>query len=307
MLHVELTNACNLECPMCPRTTAMDRKVGYIPVPLVEKIAAEAAGQCEFVTLHAWGESILHPQFDRVIQIFRAAGLRTLLSTNANLLNEKRRERLLASGLDFLIFSLDAVNEDTYQKLRTGGNFQETVQNVESFLRQARERNVSTFCVLQLIYMSVNKDEARLFKRKWQALGAHVWLKPFSIWNGDNDDIRKFHPDLTRNRYQENLCDWPWRQFVIHWNGDVVPCCMDYNGAVKFGNVQDETLTAIWTGERMQAFRAAHIKGRGTIDFCKNCQHVSLGPVKQATFILFNYLAAMKIQTRFENYFRKKL
>jgi len=306
LLHVELTNACNLECPMCPRNE-MKRKVGFMPVPLATKIAAEAAGQSEFVTLHAWGESILHPQFDQIVAGFRQRGIQTMLSTNGNLLNDQRADRLLDSGLDFLVFSLDAVTEETYNQVRVGGDFKDTVQKIEAFLAKAKARRCRTFCVCQLIYMSVNKAEALAFKAKWQALGAHVWLKPFSVWNGEADDIREFHPDQAKLRPWANLCDWPWRQMVIHWNGNVVPCCNDYDGAVVFGNVEKQTLAEVWNGQPMVVFRDAHVKGRATIEFCRKCPYASLGTLKQAVFMGVSYLTSLKLQTRYENYFKKEL
>ena len=306
LLHVELTNACNLECPMCPRNE-MERKVGFMPLSLAGKIAEEAAGQSEFVTLHAWGESILHPDFDKIVAKFKSCGIKTMLSTNGNLLNGKRREKLLHSGLDFLVFSLDAVTEETYNKLRVGGDFQATIKSVEEFLAQVQAEEVRMFCVMQLIYMTVNKAEALNFKKKWQALGAHVWLKPFSVWSGQNESIKEFHPDKIRNVYYHDLCDWPWRQMVIHWNGNVVPCCNDYDGAVVFGNVTEKKLHEIWNGELMQAFRASHIIGRATIDFCKKCPYLSLGMAKQTVFVFVDYLTSLKLQTRFENYFKKQL
>jgi len=307
LLHLEPTNSCNLRCPMCPRTKDMERKVGFMSMSVVEKIAAEAEGHVQFVLLQAWGESVMHPQLDKIVANFKSRGIRTFLSTNATLLDANRSDKLLDSGLDLIIFSLDAVNEETYRQLRVGGDFQKTVKNVEEFLKKVRQRHIDMFCVCQLIYMSLNKHEALTFRKKWRELGAHVWLKPFNVWNGENEDFDKLHPDSAKKVYFDNLCDWPWRTMVIHWNGNVVPCCNDYDGDVVFGNVQQNTLAEVWNGEAIQSFRKAHIEGRRNIEFCKKCSYISLGSGKQLAFVLLNYLTSLKLQTRFENYYKQTI
>lgn len=306
LLHVELTNVCNLKCPMCIRTTSMTRKLGYMPVDVAGKIAEEAAaGGVEFVTLQQLGESTLHPHFDQIIRKFKSCGLKTLLSTNGNLLNDDRQTRLAESGLDFLIFGLDAATEETYKTIRVGGDFHETLANVESFLRKLKERRKKMYVVMQFIYMSLNKEETAQFRAKWEGFGAHVWFKPLSVWNGEEAAIANLKPDPARRLNHHTLCDWPWRQMLIHWNGNAVACCNDYDGAVIFGNAAKNSLAEIWNGDVMRKFREAHIKGRETIDFCKNCPYVSLGPAQQAVFVLTDYLTSLKMQTKFEQFFRR--
>lgn len=271
---------------------------------LVRKIMEESSGKSECVTLHAWGESILHPHCHDIIRQFKENGFKTHLSTNATMLNTKRQDQLLDSGLDFLVFSIDAMTEPTYSKLRAGGHFENTIRNVESFLEKAQKLNVKIFCVVQLVYTTINKEEAALFKKRWQQHGTYVWLKPYSTWSGEDESFMKYVPDKASKR-KTTLCDWPWRQLVIHWNGNVAPCCNDYDGKVSLGNIAHETITDIWNGDKMKAFRASHLRGRQTIDFCKGCTYVSLGPFKQCAFVFLNYLSCMKLQTVFENYSRK--
>jgi hypothetical protein len=43
LMHVEATNACNLACPFCARTTVMKRKIGYLDPTLFKNVASQAA------------------------------------------------------------------------------------------------------------------------------------------------------------------------------------------------------------------------------------------------------------------------
>jgi len=53
-----------------------------------------------------------------------------VLNSNANLLDESAAKGLINSGLDALYVGIDAFTPHTYSKLRVGGNFEKTVQNV---------------------------------------------------------------------------------------------------------------------------------------------------------------------------------
>jgi len=305
IVHAELTNACNLKCVICPRNR-MSRPVGYMDMSLVAKIAGEIRGKSDLVVLYGWGESLFHPRFEEAIAVFKEHGIATQLSTNAAVLTPERTERLLESGLDFLILSLDAVSRETYRRLRPGCDFNKTMENARHFLSEARRRESKTFCVAQIIYTRENRAEVPAFRREWRKLGAKVWVKPYSTWSGEDERFRDLKPD-GGGEYRSNLCQWPWFYFLVHWNGNVVPCCFDYDEKVVFGNASEKSLAEIWNGEALREFRAAHLRGRESIPFCRKCDFVSWGPFKQASYLGFDYLTALKLQTYFENYSRLNL
>ncbi len=305
IIHVELTNICNLKCPICPRTK-MTREQGFISLELVDKIISETRGKAEFVTLHSWGESILHPEIDTIGRKFKEAGFKIQLSTNATFLTPERQSKLLKSGIDFLLFSIDATNAETYNRVRTGGDYNQTIVNVKTFLENIKSKKVPMTCICQLIYNKLNMSEAKEFRTYWKKNGADVWIKPYSNWNGEDNIENYYFPDDV-HQVSGRLCDWPWRQITIHWNGNVVSCCCDYNDKVLLGNANKQTLTEIWNSEAFQVFREKHLESRKTIEFCKNCSYEPLGTIKQIAFIAFNYLQSLKVQTIMENYFRVKL
>lgn len=305
IMHVELTNVCNLKCPICPRTK-MTRKQGFISLELIDKIISEAKNKAEFVTLNSWGESILHPEIDIISQKFKNAGFKIQLSTNATLLTPERQEKLLKSGIDFLLLSIDATSEQTYNKVRTGGDYNKTMSNIKSFLRKVKSQKAPVKCVCQLIYSRLNMSEAEGFRNYWKKFGADVWIKPYINWNGEDDIESSYFPGEVPQT-SNSLCDWPWRQLVVHWNGNVVSCCCDYDGKELMGNVNENTLAEIWNGEAYKDFRKKHLESRRSIKFCQNCSYEPFGTAKQIAFVIFDYLQSLKMQTVMENYFRMKI
>ena len=86
---------------------------------LFERIARECAGRDTKLWLHFLGEPLLHRETPRLIALAKAAGVREVgLSTNAVSLHGPLAEAILASGLDRLECSMDALDRDGYVAMR---------------------------------------------------------------------------------------------------------------------------------------------------------------------------------------------
>ena len=51
---------------------------------------------------------------------------------------------------------------------------------------------------------------------------------------------------------------------IIQPNGDVVPCCEDYAGLLKLGNIHDKDFMDIFTGKRAASLREEFKRGKPT-------------------------------------------
>src|SRR6185436_12649561 len=121
-LKIELTNYCNLACPMCPHPQ-MRRAHGYMTEALFHAIIDQAVPELEFAYLHHLGESLFHPRLGALIAHAHHRGVPTGLSTNATFLDGRKARALLENGLDFLVISVDAATSATYDRMRTGADF----------------------------------------------------------------------------------------------------------------------------------------------------------------------------------------
>lgn len=53
----------------------------------------------------------------------------------------------------------------------------------------------------------------------------------------------------------DGYCPAPNEQFVILWDGTVTVCCTDYEGTLAVGNIKEQSIEEIWTGERWRHMR----------------------------------------------------
>lgn len=102
VVQVEVASACNLDCPICLRSH-VGFEDGFMSLKDFKRILAP--GRFDFVSLHGWGEPLLHPEIGKMIGLAHEQKLITQLTTNATLLKAKQDE-LLASPLNEIAFGV---------------------------------------------------------------------------------------------------------------------------------------------------------------------------------------------------------
>ncbi len=138
-LYVETATTCNLACPMCVKQNwGDDRDEGLLAPELFGRIIP-ALPHLEALILNGIGEPLLHPRLESFIGIAKAsmpAGSWVGFQSNGLLITPERAESLVASGLDKLCISVDAVHPEVYSSLRSGGTI-EAIERAFSGLRTA--------------------------------------------------------------------------------------------------------------------------------------------------------------------------
>lgn len=271
IVHVELTNVCNLSCAMCPMS-AMRRPKGYMHVELFKKIVDELArSPVEAVVLSLFGESLLHKQFPEFLRIASSAGLYTFLSTNGLCLSETLGKAILESGLNLLIISYDTQDPDLYARIRRGGTLSALEANVEQFL-SLRGTRTDPVIVFQAIEFPGQEQGARSVRDRWRDRNVIVATRPAHPWLGDRKEINSMAMTANGARGDRGVCDQPWRHAVVFWDGRVGPCCNVYDAQVVVGDCSHQSLFEIWNGPVLSGFRKKHVSGpRKAIVPCGTC------------------------------------
>lgn len=80
-------------------------------------------------------------------------------------------------------------------------------------------------------------------------------------------------PDLCGQEQQGSYCLGLIDQFAILSDGTVVPCCLDYNGEIKLGNVFESSLDDILSTSRAINIVENFKKGIATEELCRKCSY----------------------------------
>ncbi len=139
-LHVEPTVRCNLRCPACGRElAARSRRQPDMPFELYERVITEVGPHITYLNLYDYGESFLHPRIFDMIELAKHVNpeVTVVISTNGMPLHtEQRRARLISTGCDEVIFSVDGASPETYSTYRAGGDFDRVIANMRALVAE---------------------------------------------------------------------------------------------------------------------------------------------------------------------------
>ena len=269
-LDIETTNACNLKCPMCPRTVQALGKVGYMDFGFYKRLIDQGAanGLCS-VKLEYLGEPLLHPDIAKQIKYAKDKGIiEVMFNTNATLLTEEMSRKILGAGLDSIFFSVDSPRREKYNKIRVGADFDRVVDNIKKFVEIKNEggyKHVQTR--VSMVVMGNPKEELEEYKKfGFKALGVDlVGYGEFIDYSTEEDKYPEY--------YNPNfVCAQPFQRMFIMWDGVVTPCCVDNKRRYSLGNAKKEKLKDIWHNEKYRKLRDAHIAGKYyEVDICRKC------------------------------------
>jgi radical SAM protein with 4Fe4S-binding SPASM domain len=269
-LDVEATGRCNLMCSYCFRYSRRTN-VGDMSDSVFEKILAESRGSgLKSMSLSWLGEPLLHPDINKMIRRAKESGIAEVwIHTNGILVDEKASEDILDSGLDYIVFSVDAVTEETYNRLKYGSDFSLVNRNIEKLIETRNNRNQPYPRVyVQIVNMAQTNDELTAFVDYWRARANMVRVATYQSPDGKPKD---------RNRVLNSPkslfpCPQLWQRLVIGWDGAVYACLGDNACRKPLGNISDTSIYDVWHGDDLNRMRELHSDYKADeLDICSHC------------------------------------
>ncbi len=272
-LHVELTNHCNMNCIMCARRS-LTRKKGYMDFKLFKKMIDEV---CEYdlsnLQLNRYGESLLHPEIFDMVRYAKEKGCRNVgFITNGQLLDEKKAIEAIESGLDYIIFSIDSIDEERYKRIRrVGGTLKNVTENVSRLNDLKKARGLAKPRILiNAVAMEMTKDEIKDIRNYWKGKVDRVNILPCYTYK-DIDDL-----SVNKEDKKTHACEFFWKRLIVMWDGSVTVCCVDINCELNFGDVNRERIIDIWNGENLNRLREIHINHEfEKLPVCNQCEFIT--------------------------------
>ena len=214
VLQIEPTDLCNLRCPMCSpqlRDGEVHQRLrpGFMDLELYRRIIRDIADSdisLDHLILQWLGEPTLHPELEEMVAeaLTRLTGRvgYVRFDTNAVALTPSRIDRILEARAAtdgpplLVVFSLDAVTAETYQRVKGRDRFGQAVANIEHFLRRrgslpGDDPGVNT--QFQFVLQPENHREVGAFVAHWdrvlregrQGIGFNeVMIKRLSVGTG---------------------------------------------------------------------------------------------------------------------------
>lgn len=276
-LDIEATNACNLNCIMCPRTDMIKKgtfwKIQMFDFDTYKHLIDEgvANGLCS-VKYNYLGEPMLNKRLVEMIEYAKQAGvLDVMFNTNATLLDEKLSRRLIQSGLDKLFFSFDSPYSESFNRIRVGADYDKVLNNIKRFMKIREEMgSITPFTRVSMVLMKDNEGEWEAFRELFEPTVDAVAYVDYLDHSGQNNPERMLAPIGSRRK--KFCCPQLWQRMFVHPDGVVTVCCIDALRELQVGNIFEQSAQDIWHGEKYQKLRELHATGYiDEIPICARC------------------------------------
>jgi len=206
----------------------------------------------------------------------KSVGLRSLnLNTNGTLLSTDLIKPLLESGLKLIVFGIDGLSRETYERIRVGGHRDRVYANVERCLAERQSILSGPDIMVQFIEMDENAHELEAFKTYWLDRGAIVKVRRKLSWGGTIES------PLSLSADKRIPCPWIVNLIHLIWDGRIPRCPGDIEGKESVGNAWDEPLTVLW--RRLGLYRKYHLDGcfDQLPELCKSCKDWMVGAAEK--------------------------
>ncbi len=237
----------------------------------------------EQVCFHLMGDPLVHPELSQLVEICHEFKVRIFFVTNGVLLREKQVELLLHPAMEQVNFSLHSFSDNFGDKDPSA-----YLQRIFDFTERAFAERPDLF----INYRLWNLNEPRAVQpknlRMLEAIEEH-----FSVSLNTDIDVRLQKSLAVQNRlflHFDTEFTWPdlklpvlgnsgtcyglKSHFGILVDGTVVPCCLDKEGSIPLGNIQNQSISEILASTRAQSLLQGFRQKNLLEDLCQRCQYI---------------------------------
>lgn len=275
---IDISNECNALCPFCNRQVVPEHKLkGLMTKEMFYNIMKqiEQIPSVSEINLMAYGEPMLHPNFDEFVSYIKSKNYNLSFATNLSAANKHFESMLKA---DNLMFSIEGHDKESYEASRVKLQFEKTYSNVVEFdklVRQYRSENRHT-PKREINYLIDRESKVSEFIDLWGDYVDEIGIRPIFAplyWTGSKFIQRT--PEnldgklLQMNKVVKNMfCFQPFTSLNIRANGRLALCCSDYNSDLNLGN-WEELYDSFLNNENYQIVRSEFRDKK--LKICKGC------------------------------------
>ncbi|MAF35892.1 hypothetical protein CL622_02120 [archaeon] len=295
--QLELTTACNLACPFCthkdltqrPKMMTLEHVRGVVQ-SIEKELPIGLFKRFLLFNLTGIGEILLNKDTFEIIKYLKQKGAMVTFADNFTLMKEDYVRELINLKVDNIFISFDGATKKTYEAMRVGATFEDTIANIKRFVAVKKELGVTLPNLnLRFVPTSENINELPRLVDLVAEMGVkiidipqlYVVDKMNTLLKALERDFQRYkkealqkasekgislsfsNPFVSEQKQPIKKCTMSQNSMYIDASGYVLPCCLitqmgDYEKVVEQfnqGNVVQDGVGAVWNNERYRNFR----------------------------------------------------
>ncbi len=278
-VHIEVTNICGLACSFCPPKINPSKTMSLL---FFEKVLLELRPYTKTLTFHVMGDPMTLSNLDEYLDIADKYGFEVELTTSGYYLGKTKAQTLFHKAVRQLNISLNSFNKNSLNM-----TFDEYINAVLDVCSQKVEHYPKPFINLRLwnlddvcseagynrllferldSFFNISIDADKIYKDKIKSFR----LAPKVLLNFD--DYFEW-PSLAFAHESEGTCYGLKSHIGVLANGTVVPCCLDGDGVIALGNLNDTPLEEILNSKRAKDMVEGFKNSKAVEELCKKCSY----------------------------------
>lgn len=249
--NIETTNACNMRCKMCPRTTRMTRSIATLPIdfyqPIIEQLKPHSADSWKrwknfctteygiqendspsenhfflyiipkVIQLHGYGDPLLDKNLPSIVKKLTEHELDSYFSCNPANIDISKTIEIMDSGVSYIKYSFESTDDKVFKGIRGDcADFTEAFEKTQIILKEKIKQKFDTKIIITMIDVNGPNQQTEFNNliKAFKDMNVYLYLK--------SEDQQWYRNDPTLVNYlkQENR-DIPETGFhgtsAIHW------------------------------------------------------------------------------------------
>ncbi len=254
--NLEVSNICNLNCPICIEKA---ENQGYLSLELTDKIIQHnkdiLSGQS--VWLHYRGEPYTNKEIFGISDMLYTHGIKSRLSTNGILLNEKNILKTIDSHIGNIVISVVTLDEKKYAAMRGQNHLDRVLYNI----KQLCDATITSDVKIQVMGLDYGQSQQEIdeFINYFHERNIEVAMHKYS----DRAGLSRYNPtssSKSNDTIRRVPCNWIYNNLVILYNGDITTCYFDLGCRNVIASIKDYnySIMELWNSEKIKNLRKQH-------------------------------------------------
>lgn len=283
LILLEVTNRCNARCAYCNHKYIT--QLCDMDFDLYKRIVDETRSYGRVLHPNGYGEPLLYPHIIEAIEYANKKGFKTVMYTNASLLDEDMARQILDAKLNEMRLSVDGYDRESFESLRSGLSWDTVVNNVKNFHDIKNRGGYKTLTMARPTVTGEYVSKRNLMINFWKPYVDIVHPVRECYWASS--------PEIEQRRWSSGegfRCKRVYTHLAVKSNGNLTICSCDRGDYAMSNLKQRKNILKTFNGERFNNIRKAIETGVNYPTLCHTCPEAGMTARIRGQQVLSNRL-----------------